>query len=62
MERNFVYNVLIPNGASFQPLTKTSRMTSTPLAQLKAFLNQLFQFDSQDLDFGVYKILHYKKK
>ncbi len=34
----------------------------TPLAQLKAFLNQLFQFDSQDLDFGVYKILHYKKK
>lgn len=35
---------------------------NTPLEQLKAFLNQLFQFDSQDLDFGVYKILHYKKK
>lgn len=35
---------------------------STPLEQLKSFLNQLFQFDSQDLDFGVYKILHYKKK
>lgn len=34
----------------------------TPLDQLKSFLNQLFQFDSQDLDFGVYKILHYKKK
>jgi adenine-specific DNA-methyltransferase len=34
----------------------------TPLDQLKAFLNQLFQFDSQDLDFGVYKILHYKRK
>ncbi|NKI30575.1 DNA methyltransferase [Croceivirga thetidis] len=33
-----------------------------PLEQLKSFLNQLFQFDSQDLDFGVYKILHYKKK
>ncbi len=32
------------------------------LNQLKSFLNQLFQFDSQDLDFGVYKILHYKKK
>jgi adenine-specific DNA-methyltransferase len=35
---------------------------STPLEQLKSFLNQLFQFDSQDLDFGVYKILHYKKR
>lgn len=35
---------------------------NTSLEQLKAFLNQLFQFDSQDLDFGVYKILHYKKK
>ena len=35
---------------------------NTSLNQLKAFLNQLFQFDTQDLDFGVYKILHYKKK
>ena len=35
---------------------------NTSLDQLKSFLNQLFQFDSQDLDFGVYKILHYKKK
>jgi len=35
---------------------------NTPLEQLKGFLNQLFQFDSQDLDFGVYKILHYKRK
>lgn len=34
----------------------------TPLEQLKAFLNELFQFDSQDLDFGVYKILHYKRQ
>ena len=25
------------------------------LDQLKAFLNKLFQFESQDLDFGVYK-------
>jgi adenine-specific DNA-methyltransferase len=32
------------------------------LKQLKSFLNELFQFDSQDLDFGVYKILHYKRK
>ena len=35
---------------------------NTSLDRLKSFLNQLFQFDSQDLDFGVYKILHYKKK
>jgi len=34
----------------------------TALDQLKSFLNELFQFDSQDLDFGVYKILHYKRK
>lgn len=31
------------------------------LEQLKAFLNQLFQFENQDLDFGIYKILHYKR-
>jgi adenine-specific DNA-methyltransferase len=35
---------------------------TTALDQLKSFLNELFQFESQDLDFGVYKILHYKKK
>ncbi len=35
---------------------------NTSLEQLKSFLNVLFQFDSQDLDFGVYKILHYKRK
>jgi adenine-specific DNA-methyltransferase len=32
------------------------------IAKLRSFLNVLFQFDSQDLDFGVYKILHYKKR
>ena len=26
--------------------------------ELKVFLNKLFQFESQDLDFGMYKILH----
>lgn len=31
------------------------------LGQLQTFLNKLFQFESQDLDFGVYKILHYKR-
>ena len=33
----------------------------TSLELLKSFLNQLFQFETQDLDFGVYKILHYKR-
>jgi len=33
----------------------------TPLQELKEFLNKLFQFESQDLDFGIYKILHYKR-
>lgn len=35
---------------------------NTPLGHLQIFLNQLFQYETQDLDFGVYKILHYKKK
>jgi len=39
-------------------LNKTSE---TSLDRLKSFLNLLFQFETQDLDFGVYKILHYKK-
>ncbi len=34
----------------------------TALEQLINFLNELFQFETQDLDFGVYKILHYKRK
>ncbi|MBP9122305.1 MAG: hypothetical protein KBF60_04120, partial [Ignavibacteriaceae bacterium] len=32
-----------------------------PIEILKDFLNKLFQFESQDLDFGIYKILHYKR-
>jgi len=36
--------------------------TITPLDQLKSFLNEIFQFDTQDLDFGIYKIMHYKRK
>jgi adenine-specific DNA-methyltransferase len=35
---------------------------SKALLQLKSFLNKLFQFESQDLDFGIYKILQYKRK
>lgn len=35
---------------------------SEELQKLKTFLNQLFQFENQDLDFGIYKILNYKKE
>lgn len=31
------------------------------LQRLRLFLNDLFQFESADLDFGIYKILHYKR-
>lgn len=36
--------------------------TPTALQKLIQFLDKLFQFESQDLDFGIYKILNYKRK
>jgi adenine-specific DNA-methyltransferase len=36
--------------------------TLSPLDRLKSFLNEIFQFETQDLDFGIYKIMHYKRK
>jgi len=39
----------------------TDVKTSEALQTLQDFLSRLFQFDSADLDFGIYKILHYKK-
>jgi len=35
--------------------------SSDALKSLQDFLTKLFQFESADLDFGIYKILHYKK-
>ncbi len=37
-------------------------MMNSNFQELKSFLNKLFQFESEDLDFGIYKILHYKRK
>ena len=37
------------------------RETSDALKSLQEFLSKLFQFESADLNFGIYKILHYKK-
>ncbi len=34
---------------------------ASALEQLKAFLWDIFQFESEDLDFGIYKILNYKR-
>lgn len=30
--------------------------------KLKGKLKELFQFDSSDLDFGIYRIMNYKRK
>jgi adenine-specific DNA-methyltransferase len=35
--------------------------TDTSFDDLKIFLEKLFQFENDDLDFGIYKILNYKK-
>ena len=39
----------------------TEIKASEALKTLQDFLTKLFQFESADLDFGIYKILHYKK-
>jgi len=39
----------------------SNTQTSEALQTLQEFLIHLFQFDTADLDFGIYKILHYKK-
>ena len=43
-------------------MEKNNTTQNTDLDKLKIFLRKLFQFESQDLDFGVYKILNQKKK
>ena len=30
--------------------------------KLKAKLREIFQFESEDLDFGIYRIMNYKRK
>ena len=38
-------------------------MTDNSIKQkLGKLLTRMFQFDTEDLDFGIYKILNYKKK
>lgn len=37
-------------------------MNQTSLEQLQEFLADLFQFEAEDLNFGVYKILNYKRE
>ncbi len=33
-----------------------------PLERFQGLLRELFQFDCQDLDFGIYRVLNYKRK
>lgn len=42
--------------------TLNNTPNDTSLDRLRDFLNKLFQFETQDLDFGIYKILNYKRK
>ena len=37
-------------------------MPDDPMARLQGLLRELFQFDCQDLDFGIYRVLNYKRK
>jgi len=39
----------------------TTDYTSTPRTKLQAKLRELFQFESADLDFGIYRILNHKR-
>lgn len=55
------YNSLIINCFITQRKLLSMIHHLSPLEQLQSFLNKLFQFESQELDFGVYKILHYKR-
>jgi len=37
-------------------------MPETPLQRLQELLREIFQFDSADLDFGLYRLLHLKRR
>ncbi len=37
-------------------------MTTRPLEQFQSLLRDLFQFDCADLDFGIYRIMNYKRQ
>ena len=36
--------------------------TMSPLEQFQSLLNELFQFDLADLDFGIYRIMNHKRQ
>jgi len=37
-------------------------MPETPIQRLQGLLREMFQFDSADLDFGIYRLLHLKRR
>ena len=42
-------------------MTTASSATETNLAKFQVLLRELFQFDCADLDFGIYRIMNYKR-
>jgi adenine-specific DNA-methyltransferase len=36
-------------------------MTATPFAQFQTFLREMFQYDHNDLDFGIFRVLRFKR-
>lgn len=35
---------------------------ASPLERFQSLLRELFQFDCQDLDFGIYRVLNFKRR
>ena len=42
-------------------MTSTASASATPLGKFQELLTELFQFDSADLDFGIYRIMNHKR-
>jgi adenine-specific DNA-methyltransferase len=58
---HFLYDTITYLHALKSHYPNTMSKRTDALDRLKLLLNELFQFDTQDLDFGIYKILHHKK-
>ncbi|HIP57945.1 MAG TPA: hypothetical protein EYH00_01390, partial [Archaeoglobus profundus] len=43
-------------------MRSTTEMANELKERLKDKLRELFQFENQDLDFGIYRIMNYKRK
>lgn len=55
--RNLDSPRILPNEASEGPI-----LSSSDQARFQSLLRELFQFDSADLDFGIYRIMNHKRR